>query len=383
MKIIALVLLISSLSFGFDVEPFRIVNQRAASGEPLYNFGLIKPLTKSRELPSAKFVAADVKVPNDFYMPDKWPLPAGLPYDQGPCGSCVVNAVNGGATYSLSIRGLLPAGISPLSRGQVMNCNPSAGQCNGDWAENVGGWVVKHGKILPESVYPYSPRTASCRNISGTEYGPFIKGMPIDNSPESMGRALVTGYPVMITVGAGGAWFNPGTEIFSNCSNVGTNHEVLLIGIHARGSARGADGFIDFKSAKPTEIVYDILNSWGTSYGDKGVIHTQATDSSGRRCNNAAEEAYVLETGIPVPDLKPVDGGWTEWTACLNNQQTRACTNPSPANGGKVCEGPATQGCSIPTPISGIPFWIWVIIGFLGVLIVVLVIERLKNRGKQ
>jgi hypothetical protein len=269
-----------------------------------FYLGLKKHPVKTSGL-NKSFLKADVKVPNDFYMPEKWPLPPGLPYDQGQCGSCVVNSIDGQATYQLAIRGLLPLAVSPLSRGQVMNCNPTAGQCNGDWAENVGGWVVKHGKVLPESAYPYSPRNGTCRNVQGTEYGPFVTGGVIDNSPESMGKALVMGVPLSITVGAGGAWMDYESGTFTSCSNVGTNHEVLLIGIHCKNAAKGADGYCNFAAAKPGDIVYDILNSWGM-WGDAGIIHTVATDRNGRRCNNVAEEAYALDTGIPIPSEKPV-----------------------------------------------------------------------------
>lgn len=263
----------------------------------------LKKHAKTTATPSTLFKAADVKVPIDFFMPSKWPLPAGLPYDQGQCGSCVVNSINGNATYGLSIRGLLANQFSPLSRGQTMNCNPSAGQCGGDWAENVGGWVGKRGHLLPESVYGYRPSNGDCRNLSGTEYGPIPTGMVIDNSPESMGKALVSGVPVSITVGAGGAWMNYESGTFKSCSNVGTNHEVLLIGIHCKNAAAGADGFCNFAAARPGDIEYDILNSWGL-WGDEGRIRTVALDSSGRRCNNVAEEAYAFGFA-PVDDKPP------------------------------------------------------------------------------
>ena len=274
-----------------------------------YHLGLKKHVLKTHGLES--YATADVRVPNDFVMMDKWPLPPGFPYDQGPCGSCVVNAIQAAATYGLHIRGLLPVGASPLSRGQVMECNPRAGQCSGDWAENVGGWVGERGHTLSENVYPYKPRNGRCQNISGTEHGPIPRGRVIDNSSESMGKALVQGIPVPITVGAGGAWMNYESGTFKSCQSVGTNHQVLLVGIHCRGAAAGADGFCNFAAAKPGDIEYDILNSWGM-WGDAGFIRTVALSSSGRRCNNVAEEAYAFafepvnpNPPPPPPDPKP------------------------------------------------------------------------------
>jgi hypothetical protein len=323
----------------------------------------LKPHAKQTSEPDKKYLNADVKVPNDFDLRTKWPLPPGLPYDQGQCGSCVVNSINGNVTYNLSIRGQLPQAYSPLSRGQTMECNPSAGQCDGDYAENVGGWVSKHGHLLPESVYSYRAYNGSCRNISGQEYGPVPAGRVIDNSPESIGKALVSVGAVSTTVGADNTWMNAGTGVYKSCTRQGTNHEVLIIGIHATGSARGADGFIDFASAKPGDLYIDILNSWGTQWADGGVIHTLITDSRGNLCNNVTEEIYAFDWAPLAP---PVDGHWSDWGACVNGQQSRTCTNPAPSNGGKDCEGLSVQPCVIPPPppvpeSDSLPVLVWLL----------------------
>lgn len=50
----------------------------------------------------------------------------------------------------------------------------------------------------------------------------------------------------------------------------------------------------------------------------------------------------------------PVNGGWTDWSACSvtacgsTGTQTRTCTNPAPANGGAACSGASSQACSTP-----------------------------------
>ena len=47
----------------------------------------------------------------------------------------------------------------------------------------------------------------------------------------------------------------------------------------------------------------------------------------------------------------PVDGGWTDWSACSTScgvgTQSRSCTNPTPANGGLGCTGSSTQSCDV------------------------------------
>lgn len=363
-KLFLLLMLIASIGYPAPETLYSAKYQRS------FSLGLVPHVT--RAVPSKKFLASDVKVPNDYYLPDHYPLPAGLPYDQAQCGSCVVNSIVGNVTYNLAMRGLLPQSASPLSRGQTMNCNPTAGQCDGDWAENVGGWVGKRGHLLPESAYPYRAVTSSCRNVTGTEFGPIPQGQVIDNSPESIGKALVSVGPVSTTVGADNSWMNAGKDLYDtrNCTRQGTNHEVLIVGIHARNGAKGADGFINFAAAKPGDIWIDILNSWGGSWADGGVIHTVITDARGNLCNNVTEEVYAFNF---APLAKPVDGGYSDWSACVGGKQTRTCTNPTPANGGKDCStlGAAEQTCSTPIPPTpddeGTPTWVKVLVG-LGAL---------------
>ena len=47
---------------------------------------------------------------------------------------------------------------------------------------------------------------------------------------------------------------------------------------------------------------------------------------------------------------KPIDGGWSDWVPLPNTKtcgdafaQTRSCTNPTPAHGGKACTGPSSR----------------------------------------
>lgn len=324
----------------------------------------LKPHAKKTASIDKSFLDADVKVPNDFVMTDKWPFPVGLPFDQGQCGSCVYNSITGNYTYSLSIRGLLPSDSSPLSRAQLMNCIPNAGQCSGDYAENVGSGLVGLKGLVPESAYTYREQDGSCRSVSAQKIGPIVGGHVIDSSPKSIGTAMVMGVPVSTTVGADGTWMNAGAGVYKNCTNQGTNHEVLIYGIHCNGSAHGGDGFCDFANAKNGDVVIDILNSWGSQWADKGTIHTVITSSNGTLCNNVTEEVYVLDTGVPVS--KPVDGGLSDWGTCVGGTQSRTCTNPSPAFGGKGCNGSLTQVCTVPVPpgpISGNHLMLWLALG--------------------
>ena len=55
-----------------------------------------------------------------------------------------------------------------------------------------------------------------------------------------------------------------------------------------------------------------------------------------------------------------LDGGWSGFgvcsVACGGGTQFRTCSEPSPANGGKDCEGEATQMCNTQA-CAGAVYW--------------------------
>lgn len=74
---------------------------------------------------------------------------------------------------------------------------------------------------------------------------------------------------------------------------------------------------------------------------------------------NSAQSYKCVQAAIST-EKTVVDGGWSEWQnyyACSNGRQaqTRTCTNPKPANGGKTCSGVSSQyvSCSN-TPLSNL-----------------------------
>lgn len=77
-------------------------------------------------------------------------------------------------------------------------------------------------------------------------------------------------------------------------------------------------------------VVSYARNDTGMSYGGVASFKTQPSQNS---------------------QLVAVNGGWTSWSntgSCVNGyqQQSRTCTNPSPANGGSACTGSTTQSIS-------------------------------------
>ena len=62
----------------------------------------------------------------------------------------------------------------------------------------------------------------------------------------------------------------------------------------------------------------------------------------------SSQTIVILLTYPPV--VAPVNGGWSYYGACSKSCdsgiQTRTCTNPAPANGGRYCAGRSTQWCN-------------------------------------
>lgn len=80
---------------------------------------------------------------------------------------------------------------------------------------------------------------------------------------------------------------------------------------------------------------------------------------------NTADTGYgFLIDNLTLTSETTINGGWSDWsaqsTSCgITDNQTRSCTNPSPANGGSDCVGPTTQSyttnsCPIPTPTPSV-----------------------------
>lgn len=82
---------------------------------------------------------------------------------------------------------------------------------------------------------------------------------------------------------------------------------------------------------------------------------------AGADLNNNVLSGNILKTAntATYTPVTVVNGGWSAWsaknTACgFTGNQTRTCTNPTPANGGTTCVGSATQAyTNPPCPIPG------------------------------
>lgn len=164
--------------------------------------------------------------------------------NQGGCGSCWAFS----ATAAQESAILLAGGESvSLSEQQLVDCSRSYGNqgCNGGWMDSAFEYAIDHG-LTTTSAYPYVARDQACKIDSGDYKVDNYVDVP---GCDSLLNAL-SARPVSVAVDAS-VWSPYKSGILSNCG-LNVNHGVLLIGA--------------------TDEYWKIKNSWGTSWGESGLI---------------------------------------------------------------------------------------------------------------
>lgn len=271
-------------TFSFEYKPTREV----------HSLGLIK--IPSRVQPSNEFLEK-----NDVVIPPSFSISAFAELapvkNQGNCGSCVSFAVAATVEDTYRIRGKI---IPTLSNQYQMSCGKREWMCDGSLFENTASDYTLLGGTATQAAYPYTASNASCRGKTSELVGQILSQKLIDNSPKSIATALLTRHAVAVTVGVDNYWSGYSGGVYNACSNAGTNHQVELVGYDCEGECN----FDSQGKLPPGKGKYLIKNSWG-NWGDNGYIWTKITSSSGRLCNNIAEEAGIVEVDVPTPTPTP------------------------------------------------------------------------------
>jgi len=202
-------------------------------------------------------------------------------HDQGACGSCWAHA----AVAALEAHAELTSGIqSQLATQEIIDCsaNPrhcgGTGGCKGATAEIAFEHARKHGIVSLES---YKAGGCEAKQPSALQVSGFVR-LPTNKASHLL-NALATKGPVAMSIDANNLHlYNSG--VFSGCqADTIVNHAVLGVGYG-----------IDKESGKG---YWNLKNSWGDSWGEKGYFRVERRDEDDWMCGT---------------DTKPQDGVFCE-----------------------------------------------------------------------
>lgn len=271
-----------------------------SKGNVFYTGRIPNPVGHVAMAPSPEFLLRDAKYPQTLNR-DLGKL--GPVINQANCGSCVYFATTATWADTMILRGMPYIATSPQ---YLMDCAERRWMCSGSIFEYVAAGLVAKGGSALMSEYPYKAKDQACQG-SPTVHGKALAYRIIDRSHKSIIAALNDRRAVAVTIGAGGAYMNYKSGVFSSCSNVSTNHEVSLVDYNCESSVdKDGNCVFDAQGNLPKGVGYWVQrNSWGVGWGDKGFIKIKMTTSSGARCNNIAEEAGIIDVGDPIPPPPP------------------------------------------------------------------------------
>lgn len=316
-----------------------------------------------------------------------------LPRNQGQCGDCWAYSLTKALQSEFMFNGLALPGLLDVEY-LTGNCGGPVqeGGCNGgdfpagqNFLNGLGPWG-NGSDPADGNGCSNSPAAATAMS--------FVMLGDGNNAPndQEMVEAMSQGHVLSIDIAADDSWSNypdgastiNGLPVWNQSTSQSIDHMINRVGwICASVSADGKYCAFDSNGIS-AGIVYIDMNNWGESWGTKGPNGHGGYIYETRLANLAGQDAAYFTIKVPA---KPVDGGYSDWSACVGGAQVRTCTNPSPANGGKDCSsiGPASQACVIPPPpvppvaSEGVPVWAWALIVLASLIAVLLGVNLLKK----
>jgi len=197
--------------------------------------------------------------------------------DQGQCGSCWSFSTTGALEGAYKIKG---SSLTSFSEQNLVDCDTykNGGKdmgCNGGLMDNAFEWTKKNGGLCTESAYPYTSGTTkkagtcstSCSKVAGVAPKSYTD---VSKNNENALMSALAQQPVSVAIEADKSSFQLYKSGVYSDPNCGTSldHGVLAVGY---GTENGQN-------------FWNVKNSWGKSWGDKGYIKMARGVSGAGQC---------------------------------------------------------------------------------------------------
>jgi C1A family cysteine protease len=203
--------------------------------------------------------------------------------DQGQCGSCWAFATTANAE---SVWAISMGDLYDLSEQYLVDCATGFGYwnqgCNGGQPDSAFKYMINKGQCV-ESAYPYTAIDGKCQKENVCHID-VVFNTCYDVAPENQRvlRTAVAKNPVVVAIEADTRYFQfYSSGVLSDSLKCGTNldHAVEIVGY-------GTENGVDY---------WKVRNSWGESWGEKGYVKIERTDSTndGGVCGIATEPSFI------------------------------------------------------------------------------------------
>jgi len=184
--------------------------------------------------------------------------------DQGQCGSCWTFSASGAVEGAWEIS---TGKLVDLSEQELVDCATGISYgshgCNGGEMEGAFKFIIEKGQCEISS-YPYTAKDGSCKSCSPVAH--ISSCSDVKPNDQISLKAAVAQQPVAIAIEADTFYFQSYSSGILTSSSCGTtlDHGVLIVGY-------GTENEQDY---------WEVKNSWGTTWGDKGYVKIARSSST-------------------------------------------------------------------------------------------------------
>jgi C1A family cysteine protease len=182
--------------------------------------------------------------------------------NQEQCGSCwAFSATENIESVWMIAKNLTASDMKPLAPQQIVDCDRRDGGCNGGDTKTAFEYVIQAKGQDTEASYPYKAVNQACHFIAADVEATIssYKSATTSRNEDQMKTATATVSPLSICVDAA-QWqfYKSGVMTPSQCGT-SLDHCVQIVGY-------------DTSAATP---FWNVRNSWGASWGEKGFIRLE------------------------------------------------------------------------------------------------------------